>query len=192
LDAIAFLHNQFANINDLFHSIVEDFTQAELTLRPAPEQNLVGYTVWHMPRTQDAHVHTWIRGMPEVAHRPRWMYLRDLKQYGYGVGILLEEADEIAQTVNLPDILEYADEVHHEITLWLNDLDESDLDKTPDISGHLSKHPEYQTPGFLREVEHLLDQPIWTKLMRPCIGHIHRHLGELEITKVVIRASHRA
>jgi hypothetical protein len=187
LDAITYLQHQFANLDRIFHSIVADFRPEELTIRPAPSQNLIGYTVWHIPRTQDAHVHTWIRGVPEVAHRHRRMSFQDLKRFGYGVGILLEEADEIARIVEISEILEYADEVHHDITHWLNSLDESDLDLTPDIPSHLSKHPEYQRPSFLREVEDLLDQPIWTQLMRPCIGHIHRHLGELEIVKTIIR-----
>jgi hypothetical protein len=187
LDAIAYLHNQFANINDLFHSIVGDFTQADLTLRPAPEQNLVGYTIWHMPRTQDAHVHTWIRGVPEVAHTERWSHWRHLRHLGYGIGISLQEADTIASSVSLQDVLKYADAVHHEIDTWLRDLDPVDLDQSPDISGHLSQYPEYQTASFLRETEHLLDQPTWNQLMRPCIGHIHRHLGELEMIRAIIR-----
>jgi hypothetical protein len=187
LDTIRYLQHQLANINAIFHDLVEDLRPEELVTRPGPKQNMMGYTVWHIPRTQDAHVHTWIRGVPEVAHAERWRYPLELKRLGYGVGILLEEADEIARSVRLPDILDYADEVHHQITLWLKDLDESELDRVPDIPGHLAQHPEYQTSTFLREVEHLLDQPIWNQLMRPCIGHVHRHLGELEITKAVLR-----
>ncbi len=34
----------------------------------------------------------------------------------------------------------------------------------------------------------MLNQPTWNLLMRPCIGRIHRHLGELQLAKAVLRA----
>jgi hypothetical protein len=188
LDTITYLHHQLTNINSIFRGIIDDLRPEELLARPAPRQNMIGYTVWHIPRTQDAHVHTWIRGVPEVAHHERWRYLADHRRFGYGVAISLDEADEIARSVKLPDIMDYADDVHNQIALWLKDMGPSDLDQVPDVSRHLASHAEYQTPGFLSEVEHLLDQPTWNQLMRPCIGHIHRHLGELEITVAVLRS----
>jgi len=188
LDTIAYLQHQLTNINVIFHDIVAGFRPEELLARPAPGQNMIGYTVWHVPRTQDAHVHTWIRGVPEVAHQGRWRHLVDHRRFGYGVAVSLDEADEIARSTKLPDILQYADDVHDRILQWLEGLAQSDLDQVPDVARHLAKHPEYQTPGYLREVEHLLDRPTWDQLMRPCIGHIHRHLGELEILQAVIRA----
>ena len=85
------------------------------------------------------------------------------------------------------DVLEYANTVHQEISTWLKELDEGDLDQIPNIPQHLSRYPEYQTPGFIEEASGLFDQPIWSQLMRPCIGHIHRHLGELEVVKNILR-----
>ena len=187
MNAITYLQKQLANINAVFHYIADDLTEEEWGSRPALGQNTIGYTVWHIPRTQDTHVQTWIRGIPEVVHSDRWAHWRQLKQRGNGVGISLAEADDVARIVQRADVMKYADEVHQEISTWLKELDESDLDILPNISQHLSAYPEYQTPGYVEEASSLFDQPIWSQLMRPCIGHIHRHLGELEIVKDIMR-----
>ena len=187
MNTITYLEEQLANINTTFHSIAEDLTQEEWVSRPAPGQNLIGYTVWHIPRVQDTHVQTWIRGIPEVVHGDRWTHWRHLKPYGNGVGISLADADYVARSIHRADVLEYADGVHREISTWLNELNESALDILPNISQHLSAYPEYHTPGYVAECSSLYDQPIWSQLMKPCIGHIHRHLGELEIVKDIMR-----
>lgn len=187
MNAITYLEKQLANINAILHGIVDDVTDQEWITRLAPGRNMIGFTVWHIPRTQDAHVQTWIRGIPEVVHGDRWIHWRQLKRQGNGVGISLAEADEVARRVQRADVMEYADAVHQEISAWVKELDERDLDRLPNIAQHLSVYPEYQTPGFVEEVSGLFDQPIWSQLMRPCIGHIHRHLGELEIVKKFVR-----
>ncbi|GAB4418530.1 MAG: hypothetical protein Fur0044_14560 [Anaerolineae bacterium] len=187
MNTITYLQKQLANINTIFHSIADDLTEEEWVSRPALGQNMIGYTVWHIPRTQDTHVQTWIRGIPEVIHGDRWTHWRQLKQHGNGVGISLAEADYVARSIQRADVMEYADVVHQEISTWLTKLNESDLNILPNISQHLSAYPEYQTSGYVEEASGLFDQPIWSQLMRPCIGHIHRHLGELEIVKDIMR-----
>ncbi len=188
MDTITFLQNQLVNINANFHRIAGDISEQEWLARPAPGQNLLGFTVWHIPRTQDTHVQTWVRGLPELAHGERWAQWRQLKQYGYGVGITLAEADGIAQRIRRDDVMEYADAVLREISAWLGELGENGLDQLPDYRRRLVAYPEYQTPGYLAEISDLLDQPVWGQLMRPCIGHIHRHLGEVEALKGVLRS----
>jgi hypothetical protein len=188
MNAITYLQKQLANINAIFHGIADDLTDEEWIMRPAPHQNMLGYTVWHIPRTQDAHVQTWIRGIPEVAHGDRWAHWQPLRRFGNGVGISLGEADEVARSVQRAEVMEYADAVHQENLAWLKELNESELDQITNISQHLSHYLEYQTPGFIEEANSLFDQPIWSQLMRPCIGHVHRHLGEIEVVKAILRS----
>jgi hypothetical protein len=188
INALTFLQKQFANLNTVFHGIVDDLTEDEWLARPAPGQNMLGYSVWHMPRTQDTFVQTWIRGRDEVVHRERWTDWQPLRRFGAGIGISLDEADEIARSVRRADVLEYADAVQQEVSIWLGTGTDSELDLIPDMRRRLSAFPEYQTPGFVEEAASLYDQPVWALLMRPCIGHIHRHLGELEVVKTIIRA----
>ena len=187
MNAPSYLQKQLANLNAVFHGITEDLTDEEWVTRPAPGQNMIGYTVWHMPRTQDTFVQTWIRGIPEVAHNERWAHWRELKRLGIGVGISLDEADEIARSVKRTDVFEYADAVHQDISAWLEGIDEGELDQVNNTQQRLSSYPEYQRPEFVEEVSNLIDQPAWTLLMRPCIGHIHRHLGGLDIVKTILR-----
>jgi hypothetical protein len=188
MNAVTYLQNQLANVHTFYQLIVKDFTDEEWTRHPAPGQNLVGFTAWHIPRTQDAHVQTFIRGIPEVAHRKRWMRWQSLKVFGNGVGVSFDEADRIARSVSRLDVMEYANAVHQEIMTWLGGLSDHELDYLPDIALHLSNLPEYHTAGFIEEAGSLFDQPTWSQLMRPCIGHVYRHLGELEVVKGILNA----
>ena len=188
MNTTVYLQKQFANLNAVFHGIVNDVTDDEWVARPTPNLNPVGCTVWHLPRTQDTFVQTWIRGTEEVAHRDRWAVWRPLQHLGVGVGISSEDADHIARSVKKTDVLEYADEVHQTVSAWLGAISDSDLDQTLDMRQHLAGFPEYQTPGFVEEIANLYDQPVWALLLRPCMGHIHRHLGELEVVKTILRA----
>jgi DinB superfamily len=183
----AYLQKQFNNLNAVFHSIVDDLTDEEWVTRPAPGQNTLGYTAWHMPRTQDNFVQAWIRGTAEVAHADRWMQWQPLRRLGIGVGITLDEADEIARSVRRADVSDYADAVHQSVLAWLGEVRESDLEQVPAARGYLSAFPEYQTHGYMEEVNNLYDLPVWGLLIRPCMGHIHRHLGELDVMKTVLR-----
>jgi len=187
MDVTTYLQKQFANLNGVLHAIAGDLTEAEWAARPAPGQNTIGYTLWHIPRTQDNFLQTWIRGQAEVVRGDRWAHWHPLRPLGVGIGITLAESDEIARAVQLPDVLAYADEVHQTITAWLGKISEEELDQVPDARGRLAAFPEYQTPGYLEEVENLLGLPVWGLLIRPCMGHVHRHLGELEITKDILR-----
>lgn len=187
MNTATFLQKQLANVNAVLHGLADDLTDEEWLARIAPGQNRLGYVAWHMPRTQDFFVQRWIRGLDEVAHGDRWTHWQSLKQTGIGVGISLDEADEIALTVKRADVLEYADAVLREISAWLEHCDEGELDRMPDPRQRLSAFPEYQTTGFVEEVSDLYDLPVWGVLMRPCIGHIHRHLGELEAAKNILR-----
>ena len=192
MNTTTLLREQFTNTNSVFHAIVDDLTDEEWVARPAPGENMHGYTAWHMPRTQDGMAQSWIRGVAEIAHGDRWAHWRALKRLGIGVGIALDEADEIARTVKRVDVLEYADAVRQEICAWLEQISDADLDQIPNARQHLSTFAEYQTPGFVEEVSDLYDLPAWSVLMRPCIGHIHRHMGELEAVKGVLRRQRMA
>src|SRR6185436_7436716 len=187
MNITTYLQKQFANFNGVFHSIAGDVTEQEWLSRPGPGQNTVGYSVWHMPRTQDNFLQTWIRGKPEVAHGERWAHWQPLRPLGVGIGITLEQSDHIAHTVHLEDVLAYAEEVHQAFQQWLAEISEEDLDQKPDAATRLAAFPEYQTPGYFEETHDLLALPVWGLLIRPCMGHVQRHLGELDRFKDILR-----
>ena len=187
MNVTTYLQKQFSNLNSVLHYYTDDLTEAEWITRPGPGQNRIGYTVWHMPRAQDHFLHTWIRGTNEIAHSDRWAKWHALQPLGIGVGITLSESDKIASSVQRADVLAYADEVHQALIAWLARIDEGDLDRVPNTQAYLTAFPEYQTPGYLEEINNLFGLPVWGLLIRPCMGHIHRHCGELEITKDILR-----
>ncbi|MBN9389083.1 MAG: DinB family protein [Chloroflexi bacterium] len=187
MDTIAYLQKQFANLNNGLHGLANDLTADEWMARPIPGQNLIGFLAWHLPRTQDMFVQTWIRGETEVAHTDRWQGWKPLKEFGIGAGVTLEEADAIAHTVSKAEVLEYADEVYQTISDWLGECGKDALEQCFDYHQRLAVFPEYQTPGFTREVKHLFNRPVWDILMRPCTTHIYRHQGEIEVVKEMLR-----
>jgi hypothetical protein len=114
----------------------------------------------------------------------QWSHIKPL---GVGVGIKLEESDLIARTASLADTLKYADEVHEAMLVWLAHINEDALDIVPNAKEFLKQFPHYQTPGYLVEINNFFGLPVWGLLMRPRMGHIHRHLGEIEISKDILR-----
>ena len=188
MNSITLLENILTNIHNTLHSVVDDLTEQEWKARPAPDQNMIGFRVWHLPRIQDNIIQTWIRGIPELVHGERWAHWEQFTPFGSGVGITSEEADEIASGVQKVDVLAYADAVQQEILTWLRELSDDDLDRIPNSKEYLSSYAEYQTPGYHKEADGLLGQPIWVMLMQPCTAHIHQHLGELMLVKEILRA----
>jgi hypothetical protein len=185
MNAITLLNNQFSTINEVLHGVVDDLTDREWITRAAPGQNLIGFTIWHLARTQDCHVQTFIRGVPEVITASRWKNQGGLTSSGFGLDISLEAADAIARTTERVVVLEYADVVHKEITAWLHGLDEGDLDRVPDIQSHIAALPEYQTKAV---EEAIFDKPVWY-VLGPCLGHIRGHLGEVMTLKSILRGT---
>lgn len=183
----AYLALQFKNLNGVLHGIAGDITTEEWLSRPGPGQNTLGYSVWHCPRIQDHFLHRWIQGRAELVESSRWSHWSHLKPLGVGVGITLNESDTIAHTTTLADTLTYADEVHAALLAWLAEMDEDMLDVVTNAREHVRSFPEYQTPGYLDEMNNLFPVPVSGLLMRPCMGHVHRHLGEIEITKDILR-----
>ena len=187
MNVTTYLKKQFSNLNGVIHYYADDLTEEEWLTRPGPGQNRIGYTVWHIARVQDHFFHAWIRGTSEIVHSDRWAKWHGLRRLGMGVGITLAESDEIASCVQLSDVLSYADEVHQALIAWLTEIGEKELDRVPYAQEYLTAFPEYQTPGYLEEISNLFGLPVWGLLIRPCMGHIHRHCGELEITKDILR-----
>lgn len=186
--AIEVILKQLGGVNDAYHDVADDLTDAEWTTRLFPGCNLLGFTLWHLPRTQDWAVHTAIGGSPEVIAQPAWRDRGALQTPGIGAGLALEDADRVAHEVLRADVLAYADAVHRAIVAWATSLDDSDLDRVPDMALHEAPYPAYQQPTFRAEVAHLAGMPAWRFLLGPCIGHARSHLGELAILKQALRS----
>jgi hypothetical protein len=145
-------------------------------------------TLWHIPRTQDWLVHTTIRGVPEVADGFR-EGLPDPELYGFGTGLTPEQATEAASQVRLPALLAYADAVGTAVDTWLTSLSEQDLDVVPPLLERQGARAAYSTPAALAEVEGLSGMSVGVLLMRPALGHLFWHLGEIDLLLQLADAS---
>lgn len=196
VNAIAMLLQQLETVSIRLHHSAGDLTVAELTARPLAGINPLGFTVWHMARSQDWAVNTAIRDIPEVISRPPWSRSA-LAMPGIGTGFDLEEAVAVSQKVQMGPLLDYANAVHSDAVAWLGTVDESVLDEIPDVAAHDARHPEYQTPGFRAEMNSGPEHddvvgrkgglPVWIFLTSVSVTHMHRHLGEVDLIKDVLR-----
>jgi len=190
------LRQQLHTVNLRFQHTATDLTVDELTARPLPGVNPIGFILWHMARSQDWAVNTAIRGRPELIKLEPWSW-SPLAHPGIGTGFDEAEALEVAREVELRPLLAYADAVHHDTVAWLESISEADLDTIPDVAAHDSLYAEYQTPGFRAEMdggpEHddaVADKgglPAWIFLTSVALTHLHRHLGEVDLIKDVLR-----
>lgn len=187
MNSITLLEHFFADVHVTFHAVAGDLTEQEWKSQPVSGQNTLGFIAWHIPRIQDNIIQTWIRGIPELAHGERWKKWQPFRHLGSGTGIPTEGAHEIGHLVEKVDVLNYANEVYQEVVDWLRVLNDDDLERIPDSENTLKSYPEYQTPGYLNIAADLIGQPIWVLVMSVCIGHVHRHLGELSVMKEILR-----
>jgi hypothetical protein len=113
-----------------------------------------------------------------------------------GTGFSPEEARDLASTIVLQNLVDYADAVSSAAIAWVRGLSEAALDSIPDVAAHDAGIAAYQTPGFLAEMnsgpEHdeavgeSGGQPVWLFLTSVSVTHLHRHLGEVDLTLGVL------
>ena len=182
------LARQFASVNQILHDVADDLTPDELTTRVLPHTNLLAFDLWHVARAQDWALQTLVRGVPEMIDEPRWQGRGQLVTHGIGVGLSEAQADELARSLTLADILEYADAVHQALLAWLGAIPDDELTREPDIPTQLQRYPVYLEPAMREEVPWMFQRPqVWRCLM-PALGHARDHLAEMDLLKQQRRA----
>ena len=196
MKAIEMIQQQLDTVHIRLHHSAGDLTPDEMTRRVLPGVNPLGFIVWHMARSQDWAINTAIRNVPEVITRVQWREAA-VAIPGIGTGFATAEVEAVVRRVDRRGLLAYADAVHADCLEWLRTQDEAMLDEIPDVAGHDAPHPEYQTPGFRAEMgsgpEHddavgrKGGQPAWLLLTSVSITHLHRHLGEVDLVRDLMR-----
>lgn len=186
--ATQLLERQFATVHSILHTLADDLTPAELTTRALDHTNLLGFDLWHLARVQDWALQTLVRGVPEMIDEPRWQGRGRLVTHGIGVGLTEAQADDLARTLALPDILEYADAVHQGMLAWLAGISDDDLDAQPDVPAHLARYPVYLEPAMRAEVPWMFGRPFVWRCLNPALGHNRDHLVEMDLLKRRLRA----
>lgn len=175
-------------VNAGVHNLATGITHEEWTWRPGPGQNLLGFTLWHIPATQDWATHTWLRNINDIRHRPEWAS-RLAGDVVAPFGMSLAEADAIPRRVSPDDVRAYADAVFAEIAEWVPTLGDDALDRIPETRRHQSRSPHYTSAGYLEEADRMREQPFWRVFSGACIGHTRGHLGEVDALLELKRAA---
>ena len=183
-----YLIAQFTVVNNNLHEIASDLTPDELVTRVLPNTNLIGFDLWHIARAQDWAAQTMARGVAEIMEDARWQPLGSPSHTGIGVGITEAEADAIARSVALPDLLAYANAVHQAIVTWLATLSDDDMDAQLVVPARLARHPAYLSDAMREEVPWMYQQPPVWRCLSPGLGHAREHLALIELLKHQLRA----
>ncbi len=186
--ATELMERQLGSNNQILHDLASDLTATEAVTRVLPHTNLIAFDLWHVARVLDWAVQTMARGVPEVIDEPRWQGRGQLATQGIGVGITEAQADELARTLTIADILEYADATHQAVLAWLRTLPDDVLESQPDVPGHLARYPVYLEPAMRAEVPWMYQQPPLWRCLAPAIGHNRDHLAEIDLLKRQLRA----
>ncbi len=186
--ATTLLQRQLTAINTILHDLAADLTRDELTTRVMPHTNLLAFDLWHIARTQDWAMNTLARGIPEEIEHPRWQGRGMLATFGIGVGFTESQADELAHTLALADILAYADVVHQSLMGWLDTLPDEALDERPDVPAHLARYPVYLEAAMREEVPWMYEQPPVWRCLAPALAHVRDHLAVMALLKRQLRA----
>ena len=190
------LVEQLETVNVRFHHVAATLTPELMTASVHPTGKSRRLPHVAHGRSQDWAVHTAIRGVPEVAWNAPWSTMPGISTPGMGTGFSAAQARELASRIVLVELVDYADAVSSAAIEWVRTLSEGDLDTIPDVSAHDAGIPAYQTPGFLAEMssgpEHdeavgdTGGQPVWLFLTSVSVTHLHRHLGEVDLTLGVL------
>lgn len=128
------LRYAFDQVHETLRAALDGLDPDDLTRRPAPDANPIGWLAWHLLRVQDDHVAD-VAGRDQVWTADGWADRFGLpfaaSATGYGF-----DAEQVA-AVRVPSVdllLGYADAVHARTTEFVGGLTDDDLDRVVDVS----------------------------------------------------------
>jgi uncharacterized damage-inducible protein DinB len=125
------LTEAFERVLETATGAVDGLTVDQLTRRPEPDANTIGWLVWHLARVQDDHVAD-VAGTEQVwtaqGFADRFGLPFDAEATGFG-----QDADEVGQVRAEAGLLaEYVRAVHDQTTSYVASLTPDDLDRVVD------------------------------------------------------------
>jgi uncharacterized damage-inducible protein DinB len=128
------LRYAFEQVEATLRSAVDGLGPDELSHRPAPGANPIGWLAWHLLRVQDDHVAE-VAGSEQVWTAEGWAERFDLPLPTSATGYGFDEEQVAAVRVPSVDLLlGYAAAVHARTAQFLDGLTDADLDRVVDDS----------------------------------------------------------
>jgi hypothetical protein len=185
--ATTYLQRHVLRSHRLLHAIADDLTPEELVTRILPQTNLIAFDLWHITRLQDWVVQTLAQGKAELLEAPPWRHWRRLPTRSFGPGVSQEQADALARSLRLTDLLSYADATHQACLAFLETLSDEALDGAPDVLTHLAREPLYLSDSMRREMPWVFEHPPLWRCFNPIVPHGGEHLAQIELLKDQLR-----
>jgi hypothetical protein len=125
------LTDAFNRVQEEVHAVCDGLTIEQVTARPGPDANTVGWLIWHLTRVQDDHVAA-AAGLEQVWTSGEWSDYFGLPfepdATGYG-----QSPEEVGAVVASPELLTgYYDAVHAQTLAYVKGLGDGDLDRVVD------------------------------------------------------------
>ncbi len=161
MKAIQFILQTVSGLHQAAVNDVKALKPEQLTWKPAPKANSIGFLFWHAARVEDTFVSQWQK-KTTVWDEDRWYDKFGLDAKAYGGGFQEPEVDMVGK-LPLDQVIAYAEKVHRNTEIYIRSLDEDKLDYAP--------NPE---------------RPNWTigmMLNNFVIAHGWWHLGEIRYVK---------
>jgi len=161
MKAIQFILSTVNGMHQAMINDVKTLSLAQLTWKPAPGANPIGFLYWHTARVEDMAVAGWQKKVP-VWDEDKWYEKLGLDSKAYGGGFQEPDVDKVAR-LSADIVLAYVEKVFRNTGIYVQGLDEDKLDFPP--------NPE--RPNVT----------IGLMLGNYIIGHGWWHLGEIRYIK---------
>lgn len=121
----------FGRVREEVHAVLDGLGLDEVTYRPTPRSNSIGWLVWHLTRIQDDHISA-VAGSEQKWTSEGWAERFGLpfepSETGYG-----QDPDEVARVRVDPQLLAgYYDAVHAATVAFLGKVTDGQLDQVVD------------------------------------------------------------
>jgi hypothetical protein len=132
MDTSALLLELYGRIPPLVTEVVQGLTAEQLSHRPTPAANPIGWLIWHTVRVVD-HQPAEVGGYEQVwvaeGYAGRFGDPVGPDDHGYG-----HTAEQVAgvRVTDVAELLAYADAVHRRTSTFLHGLSDADLDRIVD------------------------------------------------------------
>lgn len=167
-----FIEDSLNREQQLLQEVVSDIIPEELTWRPGPDANPMGWILWHMLRVEDMWAQFFAQRQLELWERDGWHEKFGLPTRDTGFGHTPEQVAAFP-ALDLPTLLQYGEAVRAGTLEYLMSLGPEDFRLMP-----RADRPDVWWHSFSVEA-----------MFRQIIGETYQHLGQLAYLKGLKRGA---
>lgn len=128
MDATRVIMDTFQLLEQSLERAIGDLKPYEVTWRPSPWANSIGFTLWHMTRAEDRWVHKFAQNLPEVFSSGGWARRWNIDPEENGVSYTVDKLAAFP-TPPLEELSQYHQQVRQSTLDFLARLTPDNLDQ---------------------------------------------------------------